>query len=159
MTLLVFLLGVSATPAAAYQSLADAIRADAKPSGRGDLPEEAVQYIIDTCSLGWQTSWPTTASIGGVDVRAYVAQDRDWCILTHANYGEWGQGGNADYALVNDTTGLAWVRSGSIVAPPIIHSGTVALLQRAGEPEWPRLPVQLLVLNAAGDTLIARNWE
>jgi hypothetical protein len=146
----------------AHDDLAGALAASPPPGhDRGDLPETAVQQVIDACRLGWTTEWRTGLFRGGVDVRAYVSADRRFCILTRAHWGEFGQYGSADYALVAADSGLIWLKPGTLTAPPAVSDrGAAALFQemRQSDRTTGCTPVQLVLIDTAGDTLFARDW-
>jgi hypothetical protein len=156
----IVLLALLPTHARSYESLTDALTAGSPVHGRCYLPETAVQYVIDAFSLGWKTNWPSTHSVGGVDVRAYGSANRRYCLLSKARWSEWGQYDSAEYAFVREDSVLLWSAHGPIAAAPIVSDlGAVALIQKAPEASaWPMVPIELVIVNALGDTLMYRPW-
>jgi hypothetical protein len=151
-------------PAKTYADLAAAFEAP-ETNSRG-LPEAAVQFIIDECGLGWMTGWPKHHARQWSDVRGYVSYNRDYCILSRAGAGEWGQHGPAEYCLVNVDSGVVWVRNGlDLVGVPSVSSlGMVALYNRCStlKSSHPGIRtyqlIELTILNVNADTIVTQTW-
>lgn len=156
----IVLLALLPSHAQSYRNMAEAIADSSTASRLGQLPEPAVKYIIDACSLGWDPCGPTTSSRGGTDVRAYVSANRGFCLLSRAGWSEWGQWGDAEYALARADAGLLWRKSGTVAADPAVSNlGAVALFLLDGDAQRHVVGhVQLVLLSAAGDTIARRLW-
>ncbi len=155
------LIGLIASPVLSYENLGEAFQATLPSCGRVQLREDAVQYIVEECRLGWTTGWPTTYLRHWTDVRAYVSPNRHYCLLSKAGASEWGQGGVAEYCLVGVDSGSIWLRQGMIADEPrVSDSGMVALFQDWKSPSESRNGyIELLIINVDEDTLFTLRWS
>jgi len=170
-SLTTLLLGVE-TPIQAHATLADTLRAVRSGDPRGQLSESAVQFVIDYAKLGWETSWNRPEDVrphtGKLHVFAYVSPNDRYCILSRAMWSEWGQWGEAEYALIAADSGLVWRKQGGgIAAPPqVSDAGQTAIFETGGE-----MDIQLMharrqiryrtvtLLQRSGDTLMSKTWS
>jgi hypothetical protein len=151
-------------PAEPYSDLGAAL--DAPEIPRRGLPEASIQCIIDQSGLGWATGWPEYPARCWSDVRGYVSYNREYCILSRAGAGEWGQGGAAEYCLVSVDSGVVWLRSGDdlVGAPRVSDVGIVALYNRGSPPRSSHPGVgnlqliELTIVNVQGDTVVTKTW-
>jgi hypothetical protein len=151
-------------PAKPYTDLATALKT--LETSRMGLPEAAVQFVIDQCGLGWETSWPKHPARHWSDVRAYLSSNRDYCILSKAGASEWGQGGPAEYCLVSADSSAVWLSHGQnlVGAPRVSDVGMVALYNRGSPPKssHPGIRtyhlIELTILNVKGDTVVTKTW-
>jgi hypothetical protein len=157
-TIIAALLVFSAGPAGArdYPSY-DVAFADTLRDGR--LTPGSVQWIVATQEYNWGLKWEVRASRrGGVDVRGYPSQNRAFCVLVWALYGEFGQHGDATYRLLDTNGRPLWMREGTVLAPPIVsNDGMVATVQSSPNHNWPACRIELR--SARDELLYSRTWN
>jgi hypothetical protein len=155
--ILLFYMSLGAWPNLGYASLGDAIRSE---QPYGDLPREAVQYILDDCGLLWPTESTALCPRYPRPIAATVSRDRQFCAITRP-FSVAGCSGAGAVALVDAASGLRWTRDGAFCAPSAVSSrGAVALFLDEPNRALPNYPgLCLLVVSADGDTILSRRWR
>ena len=96
----------------------------------------------------------------GKDIRGYVSPNYEYCILSFAHFGEWGQGGEAEYCLIDSTGVIYWRKTSTIVSGPAVSNrGLAALFGRLDRPTRENRKIDLLIININGDTLLNYSVE
>jgi hypothetical protein len=140
-----------------FKSFAEAFK-DRDRDKSGQLSITAVLYLMDRLSL----DWPVRKGLrGGRDVRGYVSQDTEFCVLVGAGYSEWGQSGPANYCMVDSNGTLFWQMEKDVAARPRVSAdGITAVISRSGE-SGSRLrpgPLRLDFIDRSGQITMTRIW-
>lgn len=137
-----------ATP---FASVAEAIKAE-HVGARGDLNEEALQYILNSCELDWRTNW--TKFSPNPEVRAYTCPNRRFCVACRGYYGEFGSGREVECCLIDSSSALRWRRwvGATWEKPRVSALGHVAFLMVGSSYD-----VKLSVYDSEGTNVVAEN--
>lgn len=131
---------------------------ESRMSRRGLLPTWVAEYVARAAGLSWEVERDRPDM--GKDIRGYVSPNYEYCILSFAHFGEMGQGGPAEYCLIDSSGVVLWERQSTIVsAPTVSNRGLSALFTRSNESTKENRKIELLVIDISGNTLLDHTAE
>lgn len=139
-----------------FSSISQAL--ESRMDYRGLLPTLAAEYVAREANLSWEVE--RDRHDRGKDIQGYVSANYEYCILSFAHFGEWGQGGPAEYCLIDSSGTVLWEKQSTIAsAPSVSNRGLSALFTRSDESTKENHKIDLLVIGVDGDTLIDHSIE
>ncbi|MCU0638243.1 MAG: hypothetical protein MUF59_00005, partial [Candidatus Krumholzibacteria bacterium] len=119
----------------------------------GYLPSVASEYIAQAIGLDWEVK--NSRPDMGVDIRGYVSNNYEYCILSYAGFGEWGQGGTVEYCALDSTGLVLWTKQSAIASRPAIsNSGISVLMTRSDRNEGQKRFLDIVILDKNGKILL-----
>ena len=118
----------------------------------GALPSIASEYIAREVGLDWKVE--RLRPDQGKNIEGYVSNNYQFCILSFAGFGEWGQMGPAEYCALDSTGLVLWTKQGSIVSNPAISNTGICALMTASIKKVNNIrSMDIVICNRQGDTL------
>ena len=137
-----------------FSSISQAFEA----SRNGRLPAWPAEYVARAAGLPWEAERPRHDS--GKDIRGYVSPNYEYCILSFAHFGEWGQLGEAEYCLIDRIGTIYWQKTTTIISKPSVSNrGLGALFTKSGCSTTDNRRIDLLIIGLEGDTLLNHTVE
>jgi len=131
---------------------------ESRMSRRGLLPTWVAEYVARAAGLSWEVERDRPDS--GKDIRGYVSPNYEFSILSFAHFGEWGQGGPAEYCLIDSSGVVYWEKQSTIVSPPTVSDlGLTAIFTRSELSTEENRKIELLIIDISGDTLLDHTAE